>query len=438
MKAKLQPVYFKSGMDTEYSEQLKRLRLLLTDVAEIIDPVPVGSKMPDADAVLFPQLIGDAYRQIDEIKGITCPILIITSEFGTVKMWDWEIARFFKTEGCTVFTPYNIELTRKICRTFALKREMKHTNFVVYQDNPGKGFQADIFKRFFWWEDICTDRIKEKFGVSILKKSYKEFADRAKKIADKDALTEWKKWNFPAKDVSEKMLSSAVKIYLQLKKELALLENVGAMGMNCLNESHFSDTTPCLAWAMLYENTGTIWGCEADTMSMLTKYLVNKALNLPVMMSNVYPFLVGQAALKHEKIADFPEVLAPENHLLVVHCGYFGVLPKSFAEEWVLRPKVLAIVDKNSIAIDARLPVGEITLTKLDPTLNRIFIAEGLLEDYAQFPGSDCRNGAVIRVKNGYKLMDTLYSHHAIFIPGHHAVELELLAKVMGLTVEIV
>ena len=104
-------------------------------------------------------------------------------------------------------------------------------------------------------------------------------------------------------------------------------------------------------------------------MSLLTKYVVRESLQSDVMMSNVYPFLMGMAALKHEKIAAFPDIPEPEHHVLVAHCGYFGLLPQRMASEWKLRPKVLAIVDDNATAIDARLPVGPVTMAKLDPKL---------------------------------------------------------------------
>ena len=74
-----------------------------------------------------------------------------------------------------------------------------------------------------------------------------------------------------------------------------------------------------------------IWGCEADTMSMITKYILHKSLEAPIMMTNLYPFLLGNAALKHERIKSFPDVASePENHVLVAHCGYMGVIPHSF------------------------------------------------------------------------------------------------------------
>ena len=155
-----------------------------------------------------------------------------------------------------------------------------------------------------------------------------------------------------------------------------------------------------------------------------------------MMTTNIYPFLLGMAALKHERINAFPEVEEPENHLLCAHCGYLGVLPRSFSTEWTLRPKVLAIVDENATAIDARLPIGDITLAKLHPTLDKMMVVEGYLEGYVQYPGSDCRNGAVIKVPNGHKFMNALYSHHDCVLTGHRSIEIEALAKALDLEIE--
>lgn len=436
MKARLVPVYFTSSKDDEFTEQLNTLRSLLSEEVEMLEPVALGSSLPDAEAVVFPQLVGDAYKQINVLKKINLPLLAITSEFGTVAMWDWEIVSFLKSEGLKAFAPYNLDLARKICRSLGLKREMKQTKFLVFQDSPGEGMQASIFKRFYWWEERCTQLMKKKFGITIEKKSFKKLAEEAKQIPDQAAEAVWKNWKLETEDVSQRALSSAIKLYIAVKREIEKDKNIRGAGMNCLNESFFSDTTPCLAWNMLFEEEGIIWGCEADTLALLTKYIIYKCLEVPVMMSNIYPFLMGQAALKHERIDAFPKVEEPENHLLVAHCGYLGVVPKSFSTEWTLKPKVLAIVDDNATAIDARLPVGNMTLAKLDPTLNKIMAVEGYLEGYAQYPDSDCRTGAVIRVPNGHKLVDAVYSHHQILMTGHRGAEIAALAKILDLEVE--
>ena len=436
MKARLIPVFFPKSRDEEFDNQLARLNELIKEEAEFLQPVALGSALPEADAVVFPQLVGDAYKGIGDIKKIKIPLLALTSEFGTVNMWDWEIVSFLKSKGYKVFSPYTLDLTKKICRTLALKRDMKRTKFLLFQDNPGVGMQAEIFKRFFWWEESCTKLIKKKFGITLEKRSFKQLGETAKNIPDKDAAQALKRWNIPAEGVSERMLYSAAKVYLAVKQEVEADERIKGAGMNCLNESFYSDSTPCLAWNMLFEQKGLIWACEGDSMVLTTKYIINKALDVPIIMSNIYPFLMGMAALKHEKIKKFPDVDEPENHLLVVHCGYLGVVPQSFASQWTLRPKVLAIVDDNATMIDARLPEGDITLAKLDPTLSKLMVVEGTLEGYTQYPGTDCRNGAVVRIPDGHNVMDKFYSHHYLLITGHRKVELKYMAEVLDLEIE--
>ena len=436
MKSRLVPIYFMPGKDEEFDQQLERLKKQLAEEADIMAPVALGSDIPDADAVIFPQLLGEAFKRIEDIKKIDMPIVVVTSEFGTVNMWDWEIVNFLKATGLKTFAPYDLGLTKTICRMLGVKRELHETKFLVYQDNPGEGFQASIFKRFYWWEDECSAALKDKFGLTIEKRSFKQFGEAAKQIADHEVEEVWKDWDLNLAAVSPHQLNSALKIYIAVRREIEKDPSIRGVGINCLNESHFSDTTPCLAWNMLFEEKGIIWGCEADTMSMATKYIINRSLGAPIMMSNIYPFLVGMAALKHERIEKFPDVPEPDNHLLVAHCGYLGVLPKSFSSEWQLRPKALSIVDENATAIDARLPTGDLTLAKLDHTFTKLMLAKGQLESYVQYPDSDCRNGAVIKIKDGHKMMNSFYSHHNCLVTGYWDKEMVNLAKVFDLEIE--
>jgi hypothetical protein len=431
MKAKLVPIYFKPKMDEDFKTQIKNLKFLLSEVADVMEPVLLGEKVPASDAVVFPVLSGDVYKKVNELKKIDVPFIVITTEFGTIDMWDWEIVSYLKSKSFKVFAPYNLELAKKICKSLALKRELKSTKFLVFQDKPGiSGLEGEIFKRFFWWEDEFENILKCKFRINLIKKSFKELGIAAKKIPDEKVVEVIKKWNIKTECISDNALKSAIKIYIKVKMEIEKDSNIKGVGINCLNESFYSDTTPCLAWNMLYKEKKIIWACEADTLSLLTSLIIDKSLNAPFMMSNIYPFLIGSTALKHEGIDKFPEVNDPENYALVVHCGYFGVVPESFCTEWTLRPKVLEMVDKNATAIDARMPKGDITILKLDHTLTKLMVVEGAIVDYVQYPGSDCRNGALIRVENGYKLMKAFYSHHNCIISGHRLAEIEILSEV--------
>jgi hypothetical protein len=436
-KAVLLPLHLTPAPEEEFTQQLATLHRLLDDEAEFLPALPLGSEIPDeADAVVFPQMLGTAYRSMPHLKEIRIPILVITSEFGTVSMWDWEILAYMRSQGVASLAPSNLEQARKICRGLGVKRQLRKSRFLVFQDNPGAGFQASIFKRFYWWENECTERICAKFGIEIVRKSYKELGDAAKSIGDPEAQAAADARKVPLQGVPSRSYLSALKLYLAVKRELDADPSIQAAGMNCLNESHFSDTTPCLAWNILYEEEKLVWGCEADTMAMLTKLILHRSLGVPIMMTNLYPFLMGQAALKHERIPSFPAVPDPENCILVAHCGYLGVLPQSFSTEWQLKPKVLAIVNENATAIDARLPCGQVTLAKLHPTLATMSVAEGALESYVQYPGSDCENGAVIRVRNGPAMVRSLASHHYLLTTGHNETDIRMLGTIFDFSVE--
>ena len=440
MKARLAPLFFGAADDPELTAQIRRLRELLEDVADVFEPLPIGAQIPDADAVLFPQLIGDAYHRVAEIRALALPILVLTSEFGTMAMWDWEIISYLRSEGVETLAPYTLTGAQTACRALTAKRQLRDGKFLVYQDRPGEaGQQPSIFKRFYWWEDECAERIRETFGLAIEKRSYAELAARSKAIPDTDARTEWDRLHdtVPLGDVSERATLSALKLYRAVRDELEGEQRIVGMGINCLNESAFSDTTPCLAWNLLYQERDLIWGCEGDTVSMLTKFILHRSLRAPILMTNLYPFLMGQAALKHERIPEFPAVDGPpEDYVLAAHCGYLGVVPQAFTDDWKLRAKVLPIVNENSAVIDARLPLGDLTLAKLGPTFDTLTVAEGALEGYAGYPGSDCLNGAVIRVPDGHTLMSRLPSHHSLLLAGHHREGIALLARVFGLEVD--
>jgi len=437
MKASLTPVYFKTPQDQDFVKQLNALRTLFAQDADILEPMALGTPVPEkADGVIFPQMLGEGYKRLVDFKAIELPILVITSEFGTVSMWDWEINAYLAAEGVSVLAPNSLEKARKFIKACALKRQLKSTRLLVYQDNPGEGFQAEIFKRFYWWEQECIDRLESKFGVGIVKQSFKQLGEIARQIPDTEAEAVWVEWRekIPTRGLSQRSILSALKIYLAVKRDLDQDSSIAAAGINCLNESHFSDTTPCLTWNILFEDQRIAWGCEADLVSMLTEVLVQKCLGVPFMMTNLYPFLMGMAALKHEHIPYFPAVdTQPENHILMAHCGYLGVLPQSFATEWKLQKKVLAIVDENAHAIDARIAEGEITLVKLTPPFDTISVIEGTLEFYAQYENSDCLNGAVVRVPNGPRMFKELASHHYILTSGKNLPDLEGIAQVFGM-----
>ena len=440
MKIKLIPVYFDPGRDENFDKHLSIIKDLLKDDAEFTEPNPLGTKLPNADAIIFPQMLGEAYNRIEELKAISLPIMVITSVFGTVNMWDWEMVHYLKLNGIKTICPPSLEDTKLVCRALLVRRLMTQSKFVVYQDDPAgiTGKQSDIFKRFYWLEKESSQKMFEKYGIEIEKRSFKELAKNATNIPDNEAQEVIDNWASKHKSITGKPLLSAIKLYMELKKEYLKDDNLLAMGLNCLNESGSCDTTPCLAWNLLYQEVNLVWGCEADTMVMLTEILADKVLQVPFFMTNLYPFIMKQAALAHERIPHFPEVDEPDNHLLAAHCGYFGLLPELFSDKWNLRKRVLAMVDENATVIDATMPTGQITLFKFQPYLQKISLCEAELTGYVQYENSDCVNGGIIKVKDGQDFIDKVVSHHYIVMAGHQKAAIKLIADIFDFELEVI
>lgn len=441
LKARVVPVRFTEANEREqkeFEQQLERLNEYYKDVAVFLDPVLAGDRLPEADAIVFPQLIGAAYRHKDDLKSYDKPMVVLTSQFGTVEMWDWEIISFLRSEGMNVFSPYNIELGKVILRAIAVKKHLTGAKFMMFQDEPGEGMQANIFKRFYWWEQQCTEQMEKSFGIQIIYKSWKAVNQRAAEIDDESAKELFKTWNVRIEGVNEECMLLPAKLYIAIKEVIDEIGGVDGIGANCLNESMHCQTTPCLVWNMLFEKEGIIWCCEGDTLTMLSTYILYHSLKQPIMMTNIYPFLVGKAACSHEKIEDFPEVNEPENHALGVHCGYAGFAPRSFCSKWKMVPKVLEIVNDKAYMIDCELPEGDIVLAKIMPTFDKITVIPAKIEKYVQFPGTDARNASLIYYQNGEGVMEELSSHHQMIITGKQKAKIEQIAKVFQWEAKII
>lgn len=438
MKAQLTPLYFEPGRDGDFDKHLDLLKELLREDAEFGEPVALGDTLPQSDGVIFPQMLGEAYKRIEDFKGIPVPILVVTSTFGTVNMWDWEIVKYLDLNGIKTICPPSLEATKMACRGLSVKRELQDWKFVIYNDDPAgpTGKQSEIFKRFYWLEQESTEMLERRFGLTIESRSFKELGKRAAALSDEEAQRVIEAWPSRNKSVQGKPLMSAIKLYIELNKDYQADDKILAMGLNCLNESTSCDTTPCLAWNLLYERENLVWGCEADTLVMMTEVFVDKVIEAPFFMTNLYPFIMGKAALAHERIPHFPEVDEPENHILAAHCGYFGLLPEKFSNQWRLDRKVLAMVDENATVIDATMPTGPITLVKLEPYLNRISISEAELTGYVQYEDSDCLNGGIIRVKDGRNFVDKVASHHYVVVAGHQKSAFQLISRIFNFELE--
>ena len=168
MKAQLLPVYLDNPDAASFTNQLAQLQRLTGDLAEWLPPAPLGSPVPEgADAVVVPDMTGTAYRMLEGFTSLAIPIVIVTSEFGTVSMWDWEIRDFLSRRGVPTIAPTSLDEYRDVIRSLGAKRTVAGATMLAYQDDLGGGKQPDIFKRFYWWEDECVADLERQFGITV-------------------------------------------------------------------------------------------------------------------------------------------------------------------------------------------------------------------------------------------------------------------------------
>lgn len=133
---------------------------------------------------------------------------------------------------------------------------------------------------------------------------------RAAQFSDAQAQELWNQRPVSIQEVPQESILKVVELYLAIRELILEIGGVCAAGANCLNESFYSATTPCLVWNWLFEYDHIIWVCEGDTVTLISKFILYFALKTP-MMTNIYPFLAGVAALKHEKFSVFPALTIP-------------------------------------------------------------------------------------------------------------------------------
>ena len=439
MKATMIPVRFPSGNPEKFNKILDELKKIYLDEVEFLEPVMLGDKLPEADGLLLPNMEADVYIKWETLLEANMPIVVITTECGVSLMFDWESVAYLKNKGAEVYNPFSVELAKTIFKAIALKREMIGKKFLMFQDIPGDdSLLPDIFRVFYWWNEECSRDIKTRFGVEIVRKPLKALGEKAKKISDKAAREELKRWDIPYHDVSEAALLASIKFFIALRDEVESEGDVAAIGTNCLNEAYNSDTTPCLAYNLLYQEKGVMWGLESDSSALMTQYLFGSTIDSTIFATNIYPFLSGMPALSHEKIRSFPDVDDPDNHALLVHCGYLGCsLCQKGATRWILKPPVLDwLVGENSTVIDADVELGPITMCKLHGDFQKVQLQPATLKEYVQYPGSDCRNGGLIHIADGYRMMEKICSHHVIVMTGKRENQIRAVASVFKLEID--
>ena len=156
--------------------------------------------------------------------------------------------------------------------------------------------------------------------------------------------------------LGDRPVSSALKLYVAVKREVEADPSIQEH-IDCLNESEYSDTTPCLAWDLLYQDRG--WASRRTP----SRYVhPGKVPCQPHHDEQPLPRSSWEERRStSRRSTSSPTSRSPRTTCSWCTAGSSG-WSRPFCTQWTLRPKALAIVNENAHMMDARMAYGPMTL----------------------------------------------------------------------------
>lgn len=254
--------------------------------------------------------------------------------------------------------------------------------------------------------------VKEKLGVEIIEVSLDEVYDAYNRVSERDIMDLADKIIGQAEriEIAKPRILNALKLYRALRSIIERLK-LDAITVKCFDIIMSLNTTACLALAML-NNEGIVAGCEGDVPSALTMILLNKVSGKPVFMGN--PSIING------------------NEIMIAHCTSPWITGKGF----ILRSH---FETGRGVGVSVKYREGTlVTLARLSPDLSTLRIIRGKIKKGEPFSDKHCRTQVIVELEsNGMILLDKSIGNHYAMVIGDHTLELKVLAKALGLNVEV-
>ena len=77
------------------------------------------------------------------------------------------------------------------------------------------------------------------------------------------------------------------------------------------------------------------------------------------------------------------------------------------------------------------------TIIKISSDMQTLVVTPAELSSYKQYANSDCLNGAILRVPDGYGFVESTPSHHVIIAVGDLTRRLQQIAPLWGLELDL-
>ena len=368
---------------------------------------------------------GSSIASFDIGKQFSKPIILRGLNCRTV-----DICAYSRTNGVETFVPHNNKELRKLVSLLRARKIFARTRILFPTDwgLPAVASLTGINE---------PDKLRERFGIEVIKISYRELADEMKHVMGSTAETD------KARQIASNLIKGADKTYLENKYVVRSMEfyntirnlmkrhHCNAFTIECFEfcSSKLPDKwsiTPCIIHT-LFKDQEIASACEADLGALLSMRLLMSVARKSSHLGNMFLQEPNKLVINHSapgiKMNGFSEPGLPYQLGRFVHSG------------WGTK----AVVDFMNNA------EKRVTVARMDPTATKVLLLKGRLVGSSGW-GQDklgCSVEAHIKpVDSGdasaFVRKQKDYGNHLIWTYGDYSDDMVQLCNIIGLETEVI
>lgn len=451
--AKLQPILAKQGQP---NIDLPRLRQTVAGTGCLAPLIPIESPAhwqqvirslgPDIDAILpvsipaYPTEIWNSHPQPLAERGLPFVFWSI-QQYDEPDFWRWSARDFLSTLGVPVHLVRNTAHGLDLLRSLAMKRFLADSRLVVFGE-----------QNFPWNAPAAGHFVTRSLGTQIIVRPLEDIRSRYAAYSDADVDSLWvaRRGRYIEKAVRPAELRQALRTYLAIR-EILEEERALGFGVNCFGDliTKGGRDVPCLAQTLLRED-GYIASCDGDYLAMMSMVLTSLFLDLPCMMSNMYPVRYIGALRDHfggdplsPNATKYPKKTW-KNLARLAHCGFVGVISpemdprgrvalNDWGGTWEIKR------DGCGCGIDGALRAGQtMTAVELKFDGQTLLVARGkVLETTRHKNMPHCESTALLQFDDLESFVEDISREHTVIVYGDHVESLKTLAGVLNIKSQI-
>lgn len=446
-EAVLQPILAKEGTPTV---DLDRLARETAGIARVLPAIMVRSPAhwteavrglgPEVDAIVpvsvpaYPTEVWNSHPQPLVERGIAVVFWPLMA-FDEPDFWRWSARDLLSALGVKAVLVRSMAEGRALLRAWGTRRFLARSRMVVFGE-----------QNFPWNATAAGHLVTRSLGTRIDVLPLSAFRERLGSWSDAAVRAAWeeRRSRYEPRDVRPAELETALRVWLSIR---SILEErkAFAFGVNCYGDliTNGGRDVPCLAQSLLRED-GYLASCDGDFLAMASMALASVFLDLPCMMSNMYPVSYEGALRDH-----FGDPLAPDearhprdswkNLARLAHCAFVGVVPAEMTPDGRAALREFGGTyeiprDGRGCGIDADLRADTpATAIELKFDGRTLVIARCRVVETTRHGLRHCETSALLEFENLERLVENISREHTVIAYGDHVRDLTVLASTLGL-----